>query len=123
MTHHASSQSSLTRLWSNHAHATRPELKADYARGFLTRGLFSWSRHPNFFAEQSMWWAFYLFAVAAKGGPAGGQDAWVQPYLAGPVLLSLLFQGSTSFTEGITAAKYPGACWPWQAESCQEARC
>ena len=87
----------------------RPHLKGDYGRGFLTRGLFAYSRHPNFFAEQSMWWAFYLVAVAAKGGPAAGQDAWLQPVLVGPVLLSLLFQGSTPFTEDITLRKYPGA--------------
>ena len=91
----------------HHAAFPRPELRGDYTRGFLTRGLFAWSRHPNFFAEQSMWWAFYLFAVAAKG--AAGRDAWLQPWLAGPVLLSLLFQGSTPFTEDITARKYPGA--------------
>ena len=84
-------------------------MKADYGRGFLTQGLFAYSRHPNFFAEQSMWWAFYLFAVAAKGGLDAGRDAWLQPVLVGPVLLSLLFQGSTPFTEDITVSKYPGA--------------
>ena len=56
-----------------------------------------------------MWWAFYLFAVAAKGGLDAGRDAWLQPVLVGPVLLSLLFQGSTPFTEDITVSKYPGA--------------
>ena len=89
--------------------ARRDYLKADYGRGFLTQGLFAYSRHPNFFAEQSMWWAFYLFAVAAKGGLDAGRDAWLQPVLVGPVLLSLLFQGSTPFTEDITVSKYPGA--------------
>jgi steroid 5-alpha reductase family enzyme len=27
----------------------------DIKRGFVTRGLFSWSRHPNFACEQVMW--------------------------------------------------------------------
>jgi steroid 5-alpha reductase family enzyme len=37
--------------------------KDDAARGFCTRGLWSWSRHPNFFAEQAFWvcaFALYL---------------------------------------------------------------
>jgi steroid 5-alpha reductase family enzyme len=67
---------------------------------FLTTGLFRYSRHPNFFCEQGMWWAFYLFGVAA-GGP------WLDVTLAGPVLLTALFQGSTGFTESLTLAKYP----------------
>lgn len=28
---------------------------ADAKRGFVTRGLWAWSRHPNFFCEQSFW--------------------------------------------------------------------
>jgi hypothetical protein len=60
-----------------------------------------------------MWWAYFLFAVAAAAGGASPipLSAWVQPCLVGPVLLSLLFQGSTPFTETITARKYPGACF------------
>lgn len=27
----------------------------DAKRGFITRGLWAWSRHPNFFCEQSFW--------------------------------------------------------------------
>lgn len=27
----------------------------DAERGFVTRGLWAWSRHPNFFCEQSFW--------------------------------------------------------------------
>jgi hypothetical protein len=30
-------------------------LVGDYKRGFLSRGLFALSRHPNFFAEQCLW--------------------------------------------------------------------
>ncbi len=67
---------------------------------FLTAGLFRYSRHPNFFAEQSIWWVYYGFSVAAGAG-------WLNPTIAGAILLTLLFQGSTAFTEWITASKYP----------------
>ena len=79
--------------WRYHSTKTAP--------GFLSNGLFRYSRHPNFFCEQGLWWAFYLFGLAA-GAP------WHNPSLAGPVLLTALFQGSTSFTESITVSKYPG---------------
>lgn len=67
---------------------------------FLTSGLFRYSRHPNFFCEQAVWWAFYGFAVAATG-------RWLDATIIGAVLLTLLFQGSTPFTERITLGKYP----------------
>lgn len=41
-------------------------LRDDYTRGFLTQGLFRYSRHPNFFAEQCIWCSYYGFAVASK---------------------------------------------------------
>lgn len=69
-------------------------------QGFLDSGLWAFSRHPNFFCEQALWWVVYAFSVAAGAG-------WLNPTLAGPVLLTLLFHGSTNFTEEITAAKYP----------------
>jgi len=31
----------------------------------LDRGLWRYTRHPNYFGEACIWWAFYLFAVAA----------------------------------------------------------
>lgn len=67
---------------------------------FLTTGLFRFSRHPNFFCEMAMWWCVYGFAVAATG-------IWLQPTIAGVAVLTLLFQGSTTMTEGLTRAKYP----------------
>lgn len=67
---------------------------------FLTTGLFSVSRHPNFFAEQSQWWVLFFFCVAATGTIA----QWV---VVGAFLLSILFIGSTRFTEGISLSKYP----------------
>lgn len=65
---------------------------------FLTTGLFRFSRHPNFFCEQAMWVCVYAFSVAAGG------FNWTA---IGCVLLILLFQGSTSFTESLTLKKYP----------------
>lgn len=77
----------------------KEHLEGDYRLGFLTHGLFAYSRHPNFCAEISMWWVMYLFGVNATGN-------WLHWSLAGPVLLTLLFQGSTNFTEKQTLLKY-----------------
>jgi len=68
--------------------------------GFVTTGLFRFSRHPNFCCEMAMWWMIYLFAVAGSGR----RLHWS---MTGTVLLTLLFQGSTWFTERLTLAKYP----------------
>jgi len=80
----------------------------DYARGFLTRGLFKFSRHPNFFAEQCIWFSFALFAVCHGNDGVFSRRLWLAPRGGlGAVLLALLFQGSTPFTESITMKKYP----------------
>ncbi len=82
--------------------------KAGTAQGFLTTGLFAYSRHPNFFFEQAQWWAFYALgatAAAASGlGLWGGALNWT---IVGAVLLTVLFIGSTIFTESISSSKYP----------------
>ncbi|SFW91014.1 DUF1295 domain-containing protein [Amycolatopsis australiensis] len=65
---------------------------------FLQTGLFRYSRHPNFFFEQAQWWVIAAFGVVA-GGPQ-----WT---VAGAVLLTLLFVGSTRFTESISKSRYP----------------
>lgn len=83
------------------------ELKrAALARGetlvppFNTTGFFKYSRHPNFLCEFSQWWVIYAFTLAAGAPP-------LNIGLLGPVLLTLLFDGSTRFTEALTLAKYP----------------
>ena len=68
--------------------------------GFLREGLFRYSRHPNYFFEIAQWWVVYLFAVEAA-------RTLVQWTALGAVLLTLLFVGSTRFTEAISASKYP----------------
>ena len=72
----------------------------DVSQGFLSSGLFAHSRHPNYFGEIAVWWALYFAAAFASG-------QLLNLTLIGPVMLTLLFIGSTNFTEAITGAKYP----------------
>jgi steroid 5-alpha reductase family enzyme len=67
---------------------------------FLQTGLFSYSRHPNYFFELAQWWIMFLLGAAA----AGSIFQWTA---LGVILLTLLFVGSTRLTEQITLSKYP----------------
>ena len=69
-------------------------------KGFLTEGLWRYVRHPNFASEQAIWISFYLFSVAASG-------KWINFTMLGPVLLVILFVGSSIMTENISSSKYP----------------
>ncbi len=68
--------------------------------GFLRTGLFRFSRHPNYFCEIAIWWVVFAFGAIAAGSVA----QWT---IIGAVLLTLLFIGSTVFTESISGSKYP----------------
>jgi steroid 5-alpha reductase family enzyme len=68
-------------------------------QGFCRTGLFRFSRHPNYFGELGFWWSLWIVGIAG----AGMGYLWT---LVGPVMLTLLFIGSTVFTEGITKPKY-----------------
>jgi steroid 5-alpha reductase family enzyme len=87
-------------------------------RRFLTTGLFKYSRHPNYFFEIAQWWVLYLIGANAI-------DRLFQRTILGAVLLTLLFIGSTNFTEKLSAQKYPeyaqyqqstSAIIPWGAK-------
>ncbi|KAM5544556.1 hypothetical protein V8D89_001454 [Ganoderma adspersum] len=89
--------------------------KTDVKRGFLTRGLWAWSRHPNFFCEQTFWALINLFPLLAPEHSgyksplsfgAGTPLESLFPIIPTLVICSLFFS-STQFTESITAAKYP----------------
>ena len=47
-------------------------LQADLDRGFLTHGLFRFSRHPNYFGELGVWWTIYILGSAVGGGSDRG---------------------------------------------------
>lgn len=74
-------------------------LVAPYNKGFLDSGLWAYSRHPNYFGEQGVWISFYLFSVSASG-------QWINWSIAGCLLLIVLFQGSSDFSEEISSSKY-----------------
>ena len=60
----------------------------------MDRGLWRYSRHPNYFGECLIWWGFFLFALSA--------GAWWA--VAGPLLLTYLllrFSGVTLLEETI----------------------
>lgn len=79
--------------------AAGEKLEGRYATGFIHDGLWARSRHPNYFAEQSIWVVFFLFSVAASG-----RLNWT---IAGCLLLILLFRGSSNLSESLQARKYP----------------
>jgi len=71
-----------------------------YKDGFLSSGLWKYVRHPNYTAEQIIWILFYGFSISATG-------KWINWSAVGFVLLLLLFQGSSDFSEKISSSKYP----------------
>ena len=76
------------------------DLPAPYNKGFNTTGLWSSSRHPNYFAEQAIWLCFYVFSI----GAGIGLFNWS---IIGALLLVVLFLGSSALAEEISSGKYP----------------
>lgn len=66
----------------------------------LDTGLYRFSRHPNYFFEIAQWWVVFAFAAVAA-------STVFLPTIAGAVLLTLLFVGSTLFTESISVKRRP----------------
>lgn len=72
----------------------------DLDRGFIVSGLWAWSRHPNFAAEQAIWFLLYQWACYDSFTYFNWTFAGAGCYMA-------LFQGSTWLTELLSAQKYP----------------
>lgn len=85
--------------------------QADVQRGFITRGLWAWSRHPNFACEQTFWLLQALFPILATPRLEKLAEGSITPLasLIPPLALCTLFFSSTLFTESVSEAKYPKA--------------
>ncbi|MCU0455314.1 MAG: DUF1295 domain-containing protein [Bacteroidales bacterium] len=81
-------------------HGTKGRFEESVKKGFLSEGLWKYVRHPNFTSEQAIWICFWLFGVAASG-------QLLNFTVSGPLLLILVFAGSSRMTEGISSSKYP----------------
>lgn len=99
---------------------------SDAKRGFVTKGLWAWSRHPNFACEQTTWWILWLF-VPLTFYPSSHHVArpafeyLFNAAIASPLLMNSLFLPSALFSEEVSAQKYPeyrqyqrrvGMFWP-----------
>ena len=82
----------------------KEKFSKEYVQGFRTSGLFSISRHPNYLGELGFWWSIYFLCSSTVG-------AIVNFTVIGPILLTLLFVGSVSFTEKISSEKYKDYDW------------
>lgn len=80
--------------------ASGEQMNNEEAQGFISSGLWGIVRHPNYAAEQSIWIVFYLLAAIAA-------ERYLNWSAAGALLLILLFQGSSNFSEEISSKKYP----------------
>ncbi|XXG96620.1 DNA-binding proteins Bright/BRCAA1/RBP1 and proteins containing BRIGHT domain [Hypoxylon texense] len=74
--------------------------QAELDRGFNTSGLWAYCRHPNFAAEQTIWFVLYQWSCFASKTLYN----WAG---LGSVFLIMVFQGSTWLTELISLGKYP----------------
>ena len=62
----------------------RFKAREDSAGRVLDTGLWRYTRHPNYFGDFCMWWAFYLFAVTS-----GGWWSILSPLLMSVLLLKV----------------------------------
>ncbi|KAF2091826.1 DUF1295-domain-containing protein [Saccharata proteae CBS 121410] len=74
--------------------------REDLDRGFVVSGLWCWSRHPNFAAEQAIWVLLYQWSCFET-------YTFFNWTFVGALSYLFLFQASTWFTELISAGKYP----------------
>ena len=75
--------------------------KQPEGEGFITTGLWRYSRHPNYFGEMLVWWGLFVFSVPFLQGAAFA-------VVLGPVFITLLllFVSGIPLLERSADAKY-----------------
>lgn len=94
------------RVQSEQPHST-PQ---DAQRGFVTRGLWAWSRHPNFACEQTTWWLLYAFVPLTFLPHDLSAATWAHFFnyaIVAPLAMNALFLPSALYSEQVSAGKYP----------------
>jgi steroid 5-alpha reductase family enzyme len=73
----------------------------------LCSGIWSWSRHPNFFGEIAMMWGLLLIAVAVVYDPATGRyTGWASLIAPLFTMLIMLFASGMPTAEGPNQSRY-----------------
>jgi steroid 5-alpha reductase family enzyme len=73
----------------------------------LSSGIWSWSRHPNFFGEIAMMWGLFLIAVATAYNPfTGSYTGWASLLAPLFTMLIMLFLSGMPTAEGNNQARY-----------------
>ena len=85
------------------ADAQKSAWKRKGETSFLDRGLWAWSRHPNYFGEILVWWGIWLYALPSLSG---------LDHLAalGPIFITLLllFVSGIPLLEKAATIRYAG---------------
>lgn len=78
----------------------------DFKRGFLVKGLFKYSRHPNYFGDICLWFCIYGFSLSAQLENFN-LFSLINYSIFSALLMTYLFKRSVAVTENISAKKYP----------------
>jgi len=83
------------------ADAQKSAFKNSGRPGFISSGLWSYSRHPNYFGEALLWWGLFVYAIPSLSGAL-----WLSAI--GPIFITLLllFVSGIPLLEKSADAKY-----------------